>query len=168
MMILKLDRNEHRDVIETMFDLLDETFDREIMKFLDHSTFYLVLPGSHVVGELIEHLEERRMDQFVQVFTADTFADKEVVFCIADNDGAIQSIVAKVNANRGSGYTDISMSYLVRQLIEIFEARGMIAPMTPLQERAINEFIISEIPARMTARAEAVRMQHKPAPNIYV
>ena len=167
-MILKLDKNEHRDVISTMFELFDEAFGRAVTKFLDQSTFYLVLPGSRVVGELIEHLEERRMDQFVRVFTCEDFRDKEVVFCISDSDGKIRSIVAKITAKRGCGYTDISMSYLVKQLLEIFQSKGMINRMTPMQERAISEFIISEIPMRMSARAEAVHVQRRPAPNIYV
>jgi hypothetical protein len=166
-MMLKLDRPEHRDVISTMLDLIDEAFEGVVSRNLGESTFYLVLPGGKV-DDLVKHLKDRRMDSFIRVFTDDEFRDKEVVFCIANGDGKIQSIVAKVSARRGSGYTDISMSYLIKQFLEILQSRGLIARMSSMQEKAMNDYIISEIPPRMAARAEAVHMQNRPVPNIYV
>jgi hypothetical protein len=165
-MNLRLGNGINPLVVEALFDILDEEFDGEIKKRMKGTTIYVVTSQKDgIIEEIVLKLKDKEMDQFIKIFTEREYKDKEIVFCISDQNDMMESIIAKINVENGNGYKTISAVHFVERILRIFQSKNIIGTLSQQNEAILVDKIIYGIPG-IVRNSEVVDMQPERKKNV--
>lgn len=148
-MILRLQDEFNRTVVEAILESINETFNNAMSTILRDATVYVVSNKKDaILNEILSILERKGMKEHLKFFKERRFKNKEIVICIDDDRTAIDTVIIKVNVQNGNGYTTLSVVHFIKRMIQILQEREMIGFLTANDERMAIDKIMFGVPRR--------------------